>query len=81
MIKVCRRGFDLNVIYPTTVIIIILFPASAISIINHNISVNKHAFPSVDIKSLVLDWDCDRFPPEAAMPFDLVMSVIVELKR
>ncbi|GJJ11469.1 hypothetical protein Clacol_005702 [Clathrus columnatus] len=50
---------------------------SAIPIIDHNISANKHAYPLVDIKSLILDWDNDTLPPETARPFDFVVMADV----
>jgi hypothetical protein len=50
-----------------------VFPASAIELIDHNVSTNKSAYPHVDLKSLVLDWDDDRLPPQVLGRTDIIV--------
>ena len=53
-----------------------VFSASAIELLDHNVSTNKTAYPHVDLQSLVLDWDDDELPPEVLGSIDLIMYVV-----
>ena len=56
-----------------------VFSASAIELLDHNVSTNKSAYPHVDLKSLVLDWDDDEIPPQILGSIDLIVYVVCSL--
>lgn len=53
-----------------------VFPASAIELIDHNVSTNKSAYPHVDLQPLVLDWDDDHLPPQVFERIDIIVYVV-----
>jgi len=42
-------------------------------LIEHNVTTNKHLYPTVDLEAGVLDWDEEDLPPKAQEKLDLIV--------
>lgn len=47
--------------------------ASALELVQHNISTNKHVYSSIDLGARVLDWEAPTLPLETDGKIDIIV--------